>query len=115
MNELMWDLDLAAPWLNPAPRRAPDAVAALWCRPTRAGGLMFAWQRPRGRAHVAGYRLERTRDGKDYEEIAEAEAEGIGLPPLALGEGWVYPVSAFNSWGQGPPPGGDFHLRRRRD
>ena len=74
---------------------------------------MFAWQCPPGR--VDGYRLERTRDGKGYEAIAETEAEGIGLPPVASDDGWFYRVSAFNSRGQGPARWVFFYLRRRRD
>ncbi len=115
MNELMLDLATAAPWLCRAPRRPPDALTVIWCRPTRAGGLMFTWQPPPGRVAVEGYRLERTRDGKEYEEMAETEAEAISLPPVPLNEPWFYRVCAFNSRGQGAMRWVHFYLRRLRD
>jgi len=113
MNELFLDLEIVAPWVWQAPRHVPGAVQALWCRPTRSGGLMFAWQRPLG--HVEAYRLERTRTGKEYEEIVMTQTEGTALPPVPLNDGWFYRVSAFNSRGMGPARWVFFFLRRRRD
>ncbi len=113
MNEALLDLAVAAPWLSRKPRQAPAAVSVLWCRPTRAGGLMFAWQRPRDRVAIAGYRVERTRDGRDYETLAETRGLGLALPPVALDEPWFYRVSACNGRGQGRARWVFFFLRRR--
>ena len=113
MNDFDMDLEAVAPWLMRV-RRAPRAVTGLWCRATRAGGLMFAWKPPPGGELVEGYRIERTRDGGSYEEIAETATESFVLPPVAFNDGWFYRVSAFNSGGQGPANGVYFYLRRHR-
>ena len=111
-DELLLDLATAAPWLCHAPRRVPGPLSVIWCRQTLAGGLMFAWQRPRGM--VDGYRLERTRDGKKYELLAETESEGVSLPPVAKNQPWIYRVTAFNCQGQGLAPWMYFYLRRHK-
>ena len=112
MNEMMLDLATAAPWLSRAPHRTPGADAVLWCA-THAGGFRFSWQKPPGRPPVKSYRIERTRDGLAYEEIAETEAERFSLPCVLFNDGWFYRVTAFNVRGQGPARWVFFYLRRR--
>lgn len=114
MNELLMELETAAPWLCRAPR-LPGAVAELSCAPTRTGKLLFTWQPPRGGLLVDGYRIERTRDGRDYEPLAETETKNWVLPPVSFNDGWFYRVTAFNARGQGPARWVFFYLRRRRD
>jgi hypothetical protein len=96
-------------------RRAPGAVCVLWCQPTRAGGLMFAWQRPPGGEPVAGYRLERTRDGRAYETLEETARECCTLPPVDFNDGWFYRITACNARGTGPARWVIYYLRRQRD
>lgn len=117
MNELSLELEVLAPWLKRRGRkpRLPGAVTGLWCRATREGGLMFAWQRPPGRTPVEGYRIERTREGRNYELVAETEQESFVLPPVALNDGWFYRVTAFNERGAGAARWVYFFLRRPRD
>lgn len=62
----------------------PAALTVIWCRPNRFGGLAFAWQGPPGRTPVDGYRVERTRDGRDYEPVAEIRRQDFVLAPPAF-------------------------------
>ena len=109
------DLEVAAPWLVRRVRRVPGPILGLWCRPTRAGGLMFAWRSPAGGAPVDGYHIERTRNGHTYESVAETTEKSFVLPPVPWNDGWFYRVSAFNARGQGAARWVCFYLRRRRD
>ena len=112
MNSLLLDLETAAPWIMRA-RPLPRAVTQLWCRATRAGGLMFAWQPSPRREMIDGYRIERTREGRAYEEIAETRSESFVLPPVPFNDGWFYRVSAFNERGQGAANWVIFYLHRQ--
>jgi len=64
---------------------------------------------------VVGYRLERTREGRSYEELAVTEAMGLAWQIADRKEGWFYRVSAFNARGQGPACWVFFYLPRPRD
>ena len=114
MMDTQIDLEYAAPWLVRKPR-LPGAVSVLWCQPTRAGGLMFAWQPPAGRTRVETYRIERTSNGREYEWIADTTEQGIAVSPLGFDDGWFYRVTACNSRGQGPARWVHYYLRRHRD
>ena len=114
MTDPIMDLEVAAPWLLRS-RRLPCAVTQLWCLATRAGGLMFAWHPSPACEMIDGYRIERTREGRAYEEIAETRNESFVLPPVPFNDGWFYRVSAFNERGQGDARCVHFYLRRRRD
>lgn len=115
MNDPLLDLATAAPWLSRRPRHAPEALTIIWCRPTPDGALLFAWRPPPGRTRVDGYRLERTREGRDYETLLETRNEHASLPPVALNDPWFYRLSAFNARGQGPARRVFFFLRRERN
>jgi hypothetical protein len=115
MNDALLNLEVVAPWFMRKVRRVPGAVTGLWYRGTRAGGLMFAWQCPSGATPLDGYRTARTREGREYEWVAETTAESFVLPPVALNDGWFYRVTAFNERGEGPARWVYFFLRRRRD
>lgn len=115
MNECLSDLETAAPRLQRRPRCVPAALSVIWCRPNRFGGLAFAWQGPPGRTPVDGYRVERTRDGRDYEPVAEIQRQDFVLAPPAFNAPWFYRLCAFNARGQGPAKWVFFYLRRRRN
>ena len=114
MNDPIMDLEVAAPWLLRA-RRLPSAVTQLWCGAARAGRLMFSWHPSPASEMIDGYRIERTRNGHAYEQIAETRNTSFVLPPVPFNDGWFYRVSAFNERGQGDASGVYFYLRRRRD
>ena len=115
MNDVLSDLDVAAPWLTRRVRRVPGVVTDLWCRAPRSGRLLFTWQAPAGGVPVDGYRIERTRNGHAYEPVGETVEKNFVLPPVPFNDGWFYRVSACNARGQGPAEWVYFYLRRRRD
>ncbi len=96
-------------------RAVPGAVRSLWCHPTPSGGLLFAWGLPPDGGPVEGYRIERTRQGREYELVQESARPSFALPPLPFNDGWFYRVTAFNARGQGAARWVFFFLRRRQD
>lgn len=115
MNDVLMDLETAAPWLARRVRRVPGPVRGLQCRAARSGRLMFEWQSPAGGTPVDGYRIERTRDGHAYERLAETTGQWFMSPPAAFHDGWFYRVTAVNACGQGSAAWVNYYLRRRRD
>ena len=113
MNDVLSDWEIAAPWVMRRVRRVPGAVTGLRCRARRAGELIFFWESPAGSTPVNGYRLERTRDGRAYEPVAETTEKSLVLSHVPLHDGWFYRVSAFNARGQGSAEWVYFYLRRR--
>lgn len=93
MNEFSLDLELCAPWLARRPRR-PGPVGRFFAAEVR-GTLFLRWSPPRG-SRVESYLIERTRDGRKYERVAEICQTQCLLPRPPLGEAWSpLPVRAF--------------------
>lgn len=98
MNELCWDLEHCTPWLLRRVRR-PGPVRDFRAMRLR-GRLFLRWLPPRG-ARLQGYRIERTREGRDYEPVATVEGEQVFVPLPDKGEPWFYRVTPFNESGDG--------------
>ena len=98
MNESLLDLEMCAPWLTRRIRR-PGPVGQLFAAETR-GTLLLRWSPPRG-AQVESYLIERTREGRDYEQVAETDQTQWLLRRPRLGESWFYRVRACNAQGSG--------------
>ena len=65
------------------------------------GSLMLRWKRPAGGAHISGYRIERTREGREYEWLGETRNLVYFVKDVPLDEPWFYRVRAFNLRGPG--------------
>ena len=50
---------------------------------------------------MSGYRIERTREGREYELVGEITGPGWFLVDAPPGEAWFYRVTAFNAKGAG--------------
>lgn len=98
MNDNFMDLATAAPWLLRRPS-LPGPVRQLYVH-ERRGALMLRWLPPRG-SQVAGYRIDRTREGRDYETVTETSHTQVFLPKPPLHESWFYRVRALNVRGVG--------------
>jgi len=81
-------------------RTKPGPVRRLDARANHRGNLFLQWQRPRG-SRVLFYRLERSRDGRAYEPVAEITGEWFCLNDAPAGEPWFYRVVAVNVCGAG--------------
>ncbi len=79
-------------------RRVPDPVRWLDAVATPRGNLVLRWKAPVG-VCVSAYRIERTREGRDYELIGETTATEFFIYNPPPGESWFYRVTAFNSCG----------------
>jgi len=53
-------------------------------------------------ARITGYRIERTREGRDYELLAETTRTDWFIYDPPPGEAWFYRVTAYNNRGAGP-------------
>ena len=115
MIETTLDLEWLAPWLSKGVRRVPETVRDLRCSAQRNGDLFFSWGPPRKMTPVEGYRIERTRNGHAYEQVADTPCCSFKLPRPALNDGWFYRVTAFNEAGQGRAEAVYFYLRRQRN
>ena len=62
---------------------------------------MLRWKPPAGGAFITGYRVERTREGREYETLGETRHPVFYVKNVALDEPWFYRVTAFNRRGQG--------------
>lgn len=82
-------------------RRAPGRVRHLTARVEPRGDHVLFWQPPAGTTWVDGYRIERTRQGRDYEWLGETETERFTVTAPPAGEAWFYRVAAFNERGTG--------------
>lgn len=81
-------------------RRVPSPVRRLDAIATARGTLVLRWKVPVG-VCVSGYRIERTREGRDYELIGETTATEFFIYHPPPGESWFYRVTAFNARGAG--------------
>ena len=50
---------------------------------------------------MESYRIDRTREGREYERVAETDQTQWLLPRPPLGESWFYRVRAGNAQGMG--------------
>lgn len=80
-------------------RRVPGPVRKFQAVAAANGRLVLRWQSPGG-TPVSGYRIERTREGRIYELLAEV-MEGFAVLDPTPAEPWFYRVVAFNSRGPG--------------
>ena len=109
MNESLLDLEACEPWRLRQTRRPGPVrqLSAVEC--TR--GLVLRWSPPVG-SRVEGYRIERTREGRIYEPVAETtETQLLVLRP-PLREPWFYRVRAWNARGEGGFHGVYLYQRR---
>lgn len=64
--------------------------------------LVLRWQKPKGKSWLTGYRIERTREGRDYELLSETTRIDWFIYDPPPGEAWFYRVTAYNNRGAGP-------------
>ena len=86
------------------PETAPSAVQWL-AYSVGDGGITLSWQRPEedGGGDPVFYRVERSTDGSNYEEMETGTLETSCLDAAPPAEGGVfYRVSAYNAVGEGP-------------
>lgn len=95
-------------------RRAPGAVRRLDAREHPGGDLTLRWLPPSGITHIEGYRVERTREGREYELLAETDELEFTVANPQPGEPWFYRVTAFNLHGVGRARMVFFHRRAAR-
>ena len=81
-------------------RAKPGPVRRLMAHANFRGKLILQWQRPRG-SRVLFYRIERSRDGRAYELVAETPVEWFCWNDAPRGEPWFYRVVAVNVRGAG--------------
>ena len=94
--------DLEQPFVSPHFVRArPGPVRRLNAWFHSPGTLMLRWKPPAGGGGVAGYRIERTREGRAYEWVGETKHPIFFVKELPVDEPWFYRVTAFNARGQG--------------
>jgi hypothetical protein len=102
----------------PAPvhfvRRVPGPVRHLNATEQLGGALHLHWEPPGGMTRIEGYRVERTRDGHDYEHLGDTVARQFTITNPVPGEPWFYRVTAFNVRGVGRAKRVFFHRRARR-
>lgn len=78
----------------------PGPVRHLQARSSFRGNLTLQWRPPAG-GRVNCYRIERTRDGRVYETLAEITGEWYCLKNAPGREPWFYRVTAVNARGTG--------------
>ena len=110
---IQFDFDSA-----PAPvhylRRVPGPVGHLNATERFGGNLRLHWKPPLGGTHLDGYRVERTREGRVYEQLGDTKAQQFTIVNPAQGKPWFYRVTAFNVRGVGRAKQVYFHQRARR-
>lgn len=109
MNEYFHDLERDVPWLLRRGRK-PGAVHQFSAREGQRG-LVLHWLPP-VRSRVEGYRIERTREGRHYEPVAETTETRLLVPRPPLREPWFYRVRAWNAQGEGGFRGVYLYQRR---
>lgn len=62
---------------------------------------MLRWKRPAGGTFISGYRIERTREGRNYETLGETGRLVFYVRNIPLDDPWFYRVTAFNIRGDG--------------
>lgn len=85
---------------RPAVRARPGPVRKLEARPGIPGTLVLYWQRHAG-GRVVGYRIERTREGREYGPVGETRNQIFFVRDAPLDEPWFYRVTAYNARGAG--------------
>jgi len=93
-------------------RAKPGPVRRFNVRATREGMLTLEWQRT---ANADFYRLERTREGRVYEWLAETQGTCLMYRASALRDPWFYRVTAVNHRGVGGTRMVWFYERRGRE
>jgi hypothetical protein len=81
-------------------RCVPGPVRRLDAGIMPSDNLLLRWQAPRG-VRISGYRIERTREGREYELIGETTRNLFYVRNPAPGEPWFYRVTGFNARGAG--------------
>jgi hypothetical protein len=81
-------------------RAVPGPVRQLQARSSFRGTLTLQWRPPAG-GGAERYRVERTRDGRVYETLAELTGEWCCLKNAPGREPWFYRVTAVNARGAG--------------
>ena len=109
MNESSLELEacerlLLRPIRRPGPVRK---LVAVQC----SRGLVLRWVRPVG-SRVEGYRIDRTREGRDYEPVAEITGTQLLVRRPPWREPWFYRVRAWNARGEGGYYGVYLYQRR---
>ena len=104
------DLDFIRPRIH-FTRRAPGAVRDLDAHEEPCGDLTLRWLPPFGGTWIDGYRIERTREGRKYELLAETDGLQFTIVNPERGEPWFYRVTAFNVRGVGRARRVYFHRR----
>ena len=94
------DLDEIRPPVH-LDRRTPGPVRRLNGREEPGGDLKLWWLRPAGGAWIDGYRIERTREGRNYELLSVTDELQHTVATPERGEPWFYRVTAFNGRGIG--------------
>ena len=82
-------------------RRVPGPVRRLDAGPLPGGTLLLRWKAPLGGTFITAYRIERTREGRDYELLGETTRKVFFVRNPPVGEPWFYRVTAFNARGAG--------------
>ncbi len=90
---------------SPAPihfvRRPPGWVRRLNGTEQPDGTLKLFWEPPTGISRVDGYRIQRTREGQNYELVGETQELEFTIGHAMPGDPWFYQVMAFNHRGEG--------------
>jgi hypothetical protein len=81
-------------------RARPGPVRGLRAVATHTGKLVLEWKAPAGAA-AQSYRVERTREGRDYELVLETEIPWCCIKDAPRKEPWFYRVTAINERGAG--------------
>jgi len=89
----------------------PGPVRRYAAQATTRGGLCLQWHPPAG-GRAEFYRIERTRDGHDYETVGETTETCFHYRDPERGEPWFYRVTAVNGRGGGAARLVWFFLRR---
>ena len=96
-----YSYDLMEPVLPRIFRRSvPGPVRCLKAAVSQSGALVLQWTKPAGSA-ATSYRVERTRDGRNYELLFETVELWCLIEEAPLREPWFYRVTAANTWGVG--------------
>ena len=97
----IFDLDSPVLRVSGFTRRVPGPVRRLDACPCPAGSLMLRWKPPAGGGYITGYRIERTREGREYEMVGETTSLMFFVKNIPPDEAWFYRVTTFNLRGNG--------------
>jgi hypothetical protein len=82
-------------------RAVPGPVRHFSARTDHWGSLVLEWNPPVGGGTVSFYRLERTREGRVYETLAELTERKHCLEDTPPHEPWFYRIVGVNARGAG--------------